>query len=274
MSQLPPGACDTHIHIYDTTTPTAPTALGPGPAWADVAAYRAIQARLGLTRAVVVQPTAYGLDNSCTLAAIAKLGLENTRGTAVIDRHVSEAELERLHAGGIRGARFQMLPGGAIGWDNLESVAARIARLGWHIQLQMDGRLFAEREALIRALPCRVLIDHTGKFLEPVPVTHPGFQCLLRLLDTGRIWLKLSAPYEVSRTGGPDFADVATLGRAAATRFPERIIMASNWPHIGIANPPDEADLLDTLLSWVPPAARQMILVDTPATLYEFPAKA
>lgn len=271
MSQLPFGACDTHIHIYDTTTPTAPTAMGPGPAWADVAAYRAIQARLGLTRTVVVQPTAYGLDNSCTLAAIAKLGLENTRGTAVIDRHVSEAELERLHAGGIRGARFQMLPGGALGWDDLEPVAARIARLGWHIQLQMDGRLFAEREALIRALPCCVLIDHTGKFLEPVPVTHAGFQCLLRLLDTGRVWLKLSAPYEVSRTGGPDFADVASLGRAAGARFPERIVWASNWPHIGIANPPDEAYLLDTLLSWAPPAARQIILVDTPAELYDFP---
>ena len=271
MSALPYGACDTHIHIYDPTMPVAATALSAGPAWADVAAYRLIQSRLGLTRTVIVQPTSYGLDNRCTLAAITALGLECTRGSAVIDRSVTQAELERLHAGGIRGARFQMMPGGAIGWDELIPVAERIGKLGWHIQLQMDGRLFAEREALIRSLPCKVLIDHVGKFLEPVPVEHPGFQALLRLLDTGRVWFKLAAPYEVSRSGAPDFADVAPLGRAVAQRFPERLLWASNWPHIGITNPPDEADLLDLMSGWVPEAARHAMLVDNPGEFYDFP---
>ena len=271
MSALPPGACDSQIHAYDSITPTAPTATSPGPEWATMEAYLPIRDRLGLSRVVVVQPTAYGLDNRCTLEAIARFGLDNARGSAVIDSDVSDAELERLHAGGIRGARFQMFPGGAVGWEHLEPVAARIAALGWHIQLQMDGRQFADREDFIRGLPCRVLIDHTGKFLEPVPVEHPGFQSLLRLLDTGRVWLKLAAPYEVSRTGGPDYADVAVLGRAAASRFPQRMLWASNWPHIGIVNKPDEAALLSTISGWVPVGALQAMLVENPAELYGFP---
>ena len=112
--KAPADACDCHIHIYDAAMPLAPTANKPGPAWADVAAYRALQSRLGTSRAVVVQPTAYGTDNSCTLAAIAALGREQMRGIAVVDQGVSDGELDRLTQAGIAGARFQMLPGGAI----------------------------------------------------------------------------------------------------------------------------------------------------------------
>lgn len=269
--RLPDGACDTHIHVFDPAMPVAATALGPGPDWARADAYRAIRDRLGLSRAVVVQPTAYGTNNSCTLAAIAELGSAQTRGIAVIDDGVTDTELRRLHERGIRGARFQMLPGGALPWAMLAPVAARIAPLGWIIQLQMDGRLFAEREEQIRKLPCRVVIDHTGKFLEPVTVLHPGFQALLRLLDRGSVWLKLAAPYEVSRTGAPDFADVAVIGRAAAVRFPERLVWASNWPHIGVAHPPDAVDLLEVLTGWVPETARWRMLVGNPAEIYGWP---
>jgi D-galactarolactone isomerase len=277
MSETPPrlaapaNACDCHIHIYDPTKPLAPTAAGPGPAWANVEAYRAVQRRLELTRAVVVQATAYGTDNSCTVEAIAALGLAQTRGVAVVGPDVEDSELRRLTEAGIRGARFQMLPGGALPWEALEPVARRIADFGWHIQLQMDGRLLAEREALVNRLPCTVVIDHVGKFLEPVPVEHPGFQCLLRLLDGGRTWLKLAAAYEVSRAGAPLYGDVGVLAKAAVKAAPERMIWASNWPHVSVSDLPDDAMLLDLLLDWAPdPVVRQRILVDNPATLYGF----
>ncbi|GGF23048.1 2-pyrone-4,6-dicarboxylate hydrolase [Aliidongia dinghuensis] len=265
------GACDCHIHVYDSTKPLAPTASGPGPAWATVAAYRAVQRRLGLGRAVVVQPTAYGTDNSVTVEAIAALGLETTRGIATVGPDITDEELQRLTEAGIRGARFQMLPGGALPWEALQPVAARIAPFGWHIQLQMDGRLLAERELQLRRLPTALVIDHVGKFLEPVSVDHPGFRALLRLVDSGRAWLKLAAAYEVSKAGPPRYDDVGALAKAAVAAAPERMIWASNWPHVSVRDLPDDAAQLDLLLDWAPDAAiRKRILVENPAILYGF----
>jgi D-galactarolactone isomerase len=267
----PVGTCDCHIHIYDPAMKLAPTAASAGPAWANVDAYRAVQRRLGLTRAIVVQPTAYGADNSCTVAAIAALGRDNTRGVAVIQPNIGDAELTALDTAGICGVRFQMLPGGALPWEALGPIAARVAPLGWHIQLQMDGRLLADREEMLRRLPTPLVIDHVGKFLEPVPVEHPGFRAILRLLDGGRTWFKLAAAYEVSKAGPPLYADVGALAKAAVRAAPERMIWASNWPHVSVRDLPDDAALLDLLLDWVPDAAvRQRILVDSPAALYRF----
>ena len=267
----PADSCDCHIHIYDPALPMAPTAASAGSAWADVAAYRAVQRRLGLTRAIVVQPTAYGADNRCTVAAIAALGRQRTRGVAVIPPDITDAELVRLDGAGICGVRFQMLPGGALPWEALEPMAARIAPLGWHIQLQMDGRRLADREAMLRRLPASLVIDHVGKFLDPVPVEHPGFQTILRLLDGGKTWFKLAAAYEVSKAGPPLYADVGALAKEAVKAAPERMIWASNWPHVSMPELPDDAAQLDLLLDWAPDeTVRQLILVDNPALLYRF----
>jgi D-galactarolactone isomerase len=115
------------------------------------------------------------------------------------------------------------------------------------------------------------VIDHTGKFLEPVSPDHPAFAALLRLLDTGRCWVKVSGPYETSRTGPPAYADVSRLARALIAHAPERVIWASNWPHPSARSLPDDADLLDLLLDWAPGADTQRrILRDNPAELYGF----
>ena len=263
--------CNCHIHIYDGAMPIALTANGPGPAWAKVAAYRAVQQRLGVERAVVVQPTAYCTDNSCTVAAFAELGLATTLGVAVVEATVSDAELRRLRAAGMRGARFQLLPGRALPWDMIEPVAARFADLGWHIQLQMDGRLLCDLETLMARSPCMVVIDHVGKFLNPVPVDHPGFKSPLRLLDLGTVWLMLSATCETSRSGPLLYADVGVLAKHAAKTHPEQTIWASNWPHVPVTDPPDDAKPLDLLLDWVPGASdRQRILSTSPAILCGF----
>ena len=267
--KVPPGACDTHMHFYDARYPTAPTAVSTPPD-ATVADYRRVQERLGLTRTVVVQPSTYGFDNRPTLDGIAALGLEHARGVAVVDQEVTDAELEDFTRRGIRGARFHMLGGGAVPWERLDRIAARVSGVGWHVQLQLDGRDLPEREARIRGWPGQVVIDHTGKFLEPVAVDHPAFRCLAGLVETGRIWIKLSEPYAVSKDGPPGYGDVARLARELVRLAPERMLWATNWPHPG-HSPQDEAALLDLLLDWAPDeATRRRILVDNPAALYGF----
>lgn len=267
----PPGACDTHVHIYDRTAPLAPTATADPPA-GTVADYRELQQRLGLDRVVVVQPSAYGTDNQVTLDAVASFGLETARGVAVVEADTPEAELARLSKAGTVGARFLMLPGGAIGWDQLDRIAARVAEHGWHVQLQLDGRLLPDRMSQVARWPGDIVIDHVGKFIKPVSVDHPSFRCLLDLLETGRVWVKLSAPYEVSESGPPAYEDVGALARALVNAAPERMLWASNWPHPSAPHdPPADAQLLSLLDTWVDDAKiRDQILVANPALLYGF----
>ena len=272
-TRLPAGACDCHMHIYgDPAQYPAPddSPFRPVPG-GTLDTYLQLRATLGLTRAVVVQPSAYGTDNRCTMAAVGRLGADG-RAVVVVDDTVPDAELQRLTDAGARGLRFFMLPGGVLGWDRLAPLAARVAPFGWHIQLQMDGRALPERAAALAALPCPVVIDHNGKFLQPVDPDHPGFVALCRLIESGRAWVKTSGVYETSRTGPPDYADVALLARRLIDRFPERCVWATNWPHPSTpGNPPDDALLVDLFAEWCGSHDRmQRILVDNPATLYGF----
>jgi len=268
---VPAGACDTHMHVYDAAVPSAPG--GPAlPGHFPVEAYRAMRSRLGLERVVVVQPNAYQDDNRVTLDAIRALG-PGAKGVGVVRPGVSDAELERLTQGGIVAQRIFDLPNGAVPLAQMHEVMARVRPFGWFANIQLDGRELPAHEARIARLPGRFVIDHTGKYLEPVAPGHPAFAALLRLVDTGRCWVKLSAPYETSKTGAPGYEDVSRLARALVRHAPERMLWASNWPHPS-APPgavPDDADLLDLLLDWAPEeAARRRILTDNPAELYGF----
>lgn len=265
------GVCDCHIHVFEDHWPLAATATFKPP-HAPASAYREVQRALGLERVIVVQPTGYAFDNRCTLDAIAQLGA-GARGIAVVPPDVAQAELDRLHQAGMRGVRYMMLAGGVLPWSSLEAMAARIAPLGWNINLQLDGRDLPLHETMLSRLPCRLVIDHIGKFLGPVQLDGDAFAVLCRLLDGGRCWVKLSAPYESSRSGPPDYADVAPLVRALAERYPQRCLWASNWPHPNIRPTPDNALLMDWALRRIGgEAARRGILVDNPAELYGFGA--
>jgi D-galactarolactone isomerase len=257
------------MHIYDRrfrAAPTWPLALPDAP----VSAYRAVQRELGLSRLVVVQPNGYMFDNACTEDALRQFG-DSARGIATVRPDVAEIELARLTGLGFRGARCFMLKGGFLSWHDVEQLAARVRAHGWHVQLQLDGRELPVLETRIAALPVDVVIDHNGKFLEPVATSHPGFASLLRLLDSGRAWVKLSAPYETSRTGAPAYEDVSALARALVAAKPDRCVWASNWPHPGTSPTPSTTAMLDLLLDWAPDErVRRGILVDNPARLYGF----
>jgi len=257
------------MHVYD---PRVPALLGaPMPGDFPAEAYREVQRRLGLERVVVVQPNAYGDDNAVTLAAMRALG-KGARAVAVVGTKVKDEELARLTAAGVRGIRFMTLLGGALGFDVMDEVIARVHPFGWHAQIQLDGRELPRREEQIARLPGRFVIDHTGKFLEPVEVGSTPFRSLLRLVDTGRCWIKLSAPYETSKTGPPRYEDVGRLAKELVRYAPERMLWASNWPHPSAPHGiPDDADLLDLLLEWAPDdATRHRILADNPAEVYGF----
>jgi D-galactarolactone isomerase len=268
--KVPAGTTDTHMHFYDTRFPFAKGAkITHGDAL--VPDYLKVRQRLGIDRTVIIQPAGYGTDNRVTLDALKELG-DSARAVVVVDQSVTDAELNRLTKLGVRGIRFFML-GGFLPWEILEEMAARVTNFGWNVNLQLDGRDFPERLALIQKVKGTLVIDHTGKFLEPVKPDHPSFRVMMNLLDNGKTWVKLSAPYETSKAGAPHYDDVGALAKELVKKAPERMLWASNWPH---PTPPahlkpDDAMLLDVLLHWIPDeAVRKKVLVDNPAKLYGF----
>jgi D-galactarolactone isomerase len=258
------------MHFYDTKIPGRPGTFLPGNF--SVEDYRALQERLGLERVVVVQANAYGDDNTVVLNSIKKIG-KAAKGVAVVKPDVEDAELDRLTKGGMVAVRIMTLHGGMLGFDVMDAVMKRVHPFGWHANIQLDGRDLPKYEAQIKRLPGKFVIDHTGKFLEPVETTSEAFKSLLRLVDTGRCWVKLSAPYETSKTGAPKYEDVGRLAKALVKKAPERMLWASNWPHPGNRKPapPDDQALLDLVADWAPSEKdRQRMLVDNPAELYGY----
>lgn len=269
--KAPPGACDCHIHIvgpvehYPLSEQRAYT-----PAEASLSQYEHVQTILGTERVVVVQPSFYGTDNRCTLDALKHFGLQRSRGIAVIEPTVSDAELQNMHEAGIRGVRINLVTAGGPPVDHLTKMAERIAPLGWHTQVYVDGEQLAELALLLHRLPTDVVIDHMGHIPTAWGVGHPAVDMLCALLDNGRTWVKLCG-YRSSSTGYP-FADVDPLATRLVKAAPERCVWGTDWPHPSFESTlPDDGELLDALLRWAPtPALQQRILVDNPARLYGF----
>ena len=266
----PLHACDSHIHIVDARfASNMPTMAG-----ATVADYRQLQRRLGTSRAIVVQPKNYGTDNSCTLDAIAQLGIESARGIGVVYPDVTDAELQRLDRGGIRGLRFSLwnASNNVTTIDMVLPLARRIDSLGWHVQLHMSGDQLVENAKLLESIPCSIVIDHMGRMPLTFGINHPSFKIITGLIDRGRTWVKLSGAYLNTEAGPPDYADATAIAKAFAVYAPERMVWGSDWPHVTEKeHKPDDALLFDLLAAWIPyESARARALVDNPATLYGF----
>jgi predicted TIM-barrel fold metal-dependent hydrolase len=269
--KMPADACDCHHHIYDSKYPIAPSAtLKPGDA--KVADYRALQRRIGTTRNVVVQPSTYGTDNSCTLDGMAQLG-PASRGVAVVDTSVTDAELKRLNGLGIRGIRFNLVQAGATTVDMLEPLSKRIADLGWHVQIHQTGDGIVKMEDVLQKVASPIVFDHMGRIPKDVGVDHPAYTVISRLIDKGRSWVKISGAYMDTKVGPPTYADSTKLAQAFVKLAPQRMVWGSDWPHPTekADDKPNDATLVDLLTEWVPDeATRRRILVENPAELYGF----
>jgi predicted TIM-barrel fold metal-dependent hydrolase len=268
--KAPPLSCDCHFHIfgpYDRYPLHAGRTYSPPPAL--VPEYLAMAEALGIQRMVVVQASVYGTQNEVTLDAVHQFGQHRARAVAVIDDSFDKAALQRLHEGGVRGVRFNMVSGNGTPEDQLEALARRVAPLDWHIQIYAEGEKLAAIAPALAQLPVQVVIDHCGGVKAQHGTTHAQFQALLRLLDSGRAWIKL-ASYRASSSGKP-WDDVAPNVRELAAAAPARCVWGTDWPHPQMDPAPETGALLDQFMEWVPdPAAQQRILVDNPVRLYGF----
>ena len=269
---LPKGAIDTQMHAYMPGFPALPG--GPGLPASDLPTpeqYRQFMDWIGIERVIVTQGMAHQLDNSNLIACLERFG-DIAWGVAMIDASTSETELDRLAAARVCGARIMNLPGGAANLTKLEEVDAIAASRDWMIAIQFDGSDILDYEERLSKLKSRWVLDHHGKFFCGVTPDSPQVQATKRLIDGGRCWFKFAGAYESSKTGGPDFADVAAVARAIAAHAPERIVWGSNWPHNlarSQADYPDDAALADTVLGWLPDEkARRLALVDNPEELF------
>jgi len=270
----PSNSCDTQAHVFGPAS-QFPYAEGRGytPPDSPIEAYLRLLDTLGLDRGVIVHGSAHGADNRVTLHGIATAP-DRLRGVAVVDPAISDNELEAMAEGGIRGIRLSTMLKGAFGTELLETMAARIRDLGWHIVIHLNEVAeIAELAPRLRRLPVGVVIDHLGRVRGGEGTSHPGFQALLALLrDQGNIWAKLSSWYRLSDQG-PPYDDMTPLARALIEARADRIIWGSNWPHpiLWDCPMPNDGDLFDQFMGWAgDDATRKLILVDNPAMLYGF----
>ena len=264
---LPPNACECHSHIYDRRYPMLPGRTIRY--YAPLSAYKVLLARLGFERTALAHSSTYGADNACTLDSIRELGIERARGTAVPPPGATDADLKRLHAAGIRGFRFSY-GGDEFSPDDAKAVARRIAPLGWHLQVatwRTDAAPFFSR------LASDVVVDHVGRIEADGGVNNPHFVSLLKFLESGQGWVKISGPYYADVP--PRYADFGERVKALVGVRPDRLVWGANWPHPTLpkSGEPDDADALDAMADWVPDeAVRNAIFVDNPARLYGFGA--
>lgn len=271
-ARLPRGACDTHMHVF------GPLAHYPvertrsyTPVLASLDDYRAVMAALGIERAVLVQPSVYGIRNDAMIEALRAMPA-HLRGVAVVGPDAADAELATLHAAGVRGIRVNRRNPGGLSLADAAPLARRIASLGWHIQLQIDLAATGDLAGLLEACAVPMVIDHFG-FLDPrAGAGAPPFAALLRLMERGQLWMKLSAPYRVSRAG-PPYADLTPFVEALLACRPDRLLWATDWPHTELFDRmPDDLDPSLLLgLDQADEATRQLVFVDNPARLYDFP---
>lgn len=263
------GAADCHFHIMDAAFPTVPNAVVSNMT-ASVDQYRVFAAERGTTRGVVVQPSLYGTDNRHTLGAAAALG-SGYRAVVVINDRLAHDQIFELHVQGARGARFNQVQVGSTTMDMMPNVARSIADLGWHLQLHMKASELVRHEAMLSDLPVPLVIDHCGR-VDPGDPARTGLDTLLRLLEGGRTWIKLSAPYLNTRSGAPYYDDAVAIAQLFADTNEDRVLWGSDWPHVTEAdNPPAPGPLAEFLVSCLGNDVRlRKALVDNATALYGF----
>ncbi len=273
---FPLGAADCHFHVFgpqsryryaDQRSYTPPECL--------LEHYFQLMSVVGIERAVLVQPSVYGTDNQAHLDALAEAkgrGLE-FRMVSVLDETVSDGELQRMNDAGVVGVRFNIMNLGGISLEMLERMAERIAPLGWHLQLFANAGTLANLENRLAALPVPLVIDHMGHIAGEQELGHYGAQALIRLVQGGNTWVKLSAAYRLTAEEHPPYSDVAPLARALIEAGPRRMLWGTDWPHPMLHQRPmpNDGDLADLLADWAPDEkTRTAILVGNPANLYGF----
>lgn len=283
---VPAGACDCHVHVFGDPA-RYPFFAGRTytPDTATVQELRQLLAALHLDRVVIVQPSVYGTDNTCTLDAMNELG-SRARGVAVIDESTSEATLDRFAKAGIKGIRLNLAQVGitepAAALKAFQAAANRAKTRGWHVQFNTSLQVIDAISTQLLASPVPLVFDHFGGARGSAGVNQPGFAALVGLVKAGKAYVKISGAADSVSTRPPDYPDALPLARALVAANSQRVLWGSSWPHPGSApgrkptdlapnGQTDDGLVLNLLPVWVPDArTRRAILVDNPARLYEF----
>jgi len=285
---IPRGACDTHVHVVGDPAkyPMSPNRVYTPPT-ATAGELLALQNFLHLDRVVIVTPSFYGTDNSCSLDAMKQLGRERARVVAVIDDKTPTAVLEDMGRQGVAGIRVNLATTGEI--DPAAATKKFQAGIGlakahnWHVQIYAGLGVIAAVGSVLAASPVTLVLDHFGGANAALGTGQAGFETLLSLVGSGVAYVKISGAYRASKEA-PDYADVVPLAKALVAANPDRIVWGTDWPHPDSTKVPGRANtdiapyyqiddglLLNQLPIWVPDAAiRHKILVDNPARLYGF----
>lgn len=278
--QLPKGAVDAHCHVFGPgdVFPYAPERKYT-PCDAGKDKLFALRDLLGFERNVIVQATCHGADNRALVDAL-QAAQGRARGVATVKADVSEAELQALHAAGVRGVRFNFVKRlvDAPPVDKLNTIAAKIAPLGWHIVIYFEAADLAEYYDFFTSLPTTVVVDHMGRPDVSQPVYGGEFELFVKLLrEHPNFWSKVSCPERLSLSGPKalngerrPYRDVVPFARRLVEEFPDRVLFGTDWPHPNLKDHmPDDGLLVDYVAQIAPSEAeRQKLLVDNPMRLY------
>ena len=269
----PAGAVDAHCHVF-----------GPGDVFpyapqrkytpCDAPKEKLFELRdfLGFSRNVIVQATCHGHDNRALIDALKASG-DLARGIASVGPSITMAELEEMDAAGVRGVRFNFVKRlvDATPKEVYFGIAEKIAKLGWHIVVYFEAQDLADLVPFLEALPTPIVVDHMGRPDLAKGVDHPDFQRFVDLMARNpTIWSKVTCPERLSVSGPPSYDDFVPFGRALVTRFPDRVLWGTDWPHPNMTtHMPDDGSLVDMIPRIAPSMeAQRALLVDNPMRLY------
>jgi predicted TIM-barrel fold metal-dependent hydrolase len=285
---VPSGSCDCHAHIFGDPLrfPFSATRVYT-PELASLPEMCALHKALHIDRVVIIQPTVYGTDNSCTLDAVKQLG-SAARGIAVVEDETPNSELDAMGRAGICGIRINLETLGqtdpALARERFRNATQHLRRRDWHLEIYTRLSVVEAIAGDVAAASRPVVFDHFGGAQAALGLAQAGFTTLLDLVHSGAAYVKISAAYRVSKRP-PDYPDVAPLAKALIAANPRRILWGTDWPHPAQVPGRKSADItpllriddgriFNLLAHWVPDAAiRKIILVDNPARLYRFDAQ-
>ncbi|XAH25171.1 amidohydrolase family protein [Xylophilus sp. GW821-FHT01B05] len=269
---LPPGAIDSHFHAFG---PPEKYPFHPQSKYtserSSIDEYFHLQTALGLSRGVFVSGGGYGPDFRY-LADTLRIHSDRLRGVALLPENVSTADLKQLDSTGVRGARFASPAHGGVMPVFSKKVARLVADFNWHIQYYPHASDFIDMIPKLMDLPNIIVLDHFASIPAAGGVGQPAFKMLLKMLDTGRVWVKLSGPMRCTEKE-PPYRDLTPIARALVAHAPDRLVWGSDWPHVNMngRTMPNDGDLLDELADWIPDEnQRNKVLVENPSRLYGF----
>lgn len=280
---LPPGACDTHAHVFGPPDvfPYSDKRKHNAPA-APVEHYMNMQKATGLSRVVFSTPNVHGDNNDVIVDAIQKMGDNRAKGIANINRaHHDDKALDAMKEAGIVSARFHLMDDRPGSQPFLTEHLPDLKKRDWVLDLHVDPKDLLHHEAFIRELPVVTIIDHMARVRGKDGIDQPAFKLMLDLLKDDRFWVKICSLNKISAVpdahpagGGLPYLDMVPFAQACIEVAPDRVLWGSDWPHSNRFDPgtmPNDGDLLDLFAVIAPDEAmRKRILVDNPQRIFGF----